>query len=252
MTFRFFKSAASALLLGCVTLGAQTVPPPQVLPPPGATPAPEDKKPKVGFLRFWNMLPKETGELLLMQDGGPSQDTPLLTAATLNYYATYLDTKPGRYALKVIRSEDPTKTVLKNFDLILKKDVYVTFLARLVDGKPVIEMLDDTYDPEKEIAGKLVIRNVAPETTITVTSPALPIARPVAFGEESTVDKLPLKPTLFRMQAKMPDGKSRSWACEIDFKTCRHASLWLVLDSHGRFRPRMSPDGQTEIAFTEK
>jgi len=247
MTFRFFRSALSALCLSALPLAAQTA-----TPPPAATPAPEDeKKPKLGYFRFWNMMPTEAGEFQLLHDAGGPEPVILIGAESMNFFADYVGVKPGRYALKVVRVADP-KTVLKTFDVVMKKDVFVTFYARAIEGKLSLEMLDDTYDLEKALTGKIVLRQFVKDAAITVKSTALSQPAALAFGEERVLENLPLKPVVFQMQATMPDGKVRSWASEVDFRNTRHASLFLVLDVYGRFRPRPSADGQAEVDYSKK
>jgi len=219
-------------------------------PPPEATPAPKDEKiPKLGYFRFWNMMPVEAGEFQLLHDTGAADPVVLIGAESMNFFADYVATKPGRYALKVVRLAEP-KTVLKTFDVVLKANVFVTFFARPVEGKLSIEMLDDTYDPEKELTGKIALRHFIKDAAITVKSNASPQPIALAFGEERVVENLPLKPIVFQMQATMPDGKTRSWASEVNFSKTRHATLFLVLDVYGRFRPRASADGQAEVDYT--
>jgi len=238
MTFSFFKWLTLSLILSAGPVLAQA--------PASATPDPADaKKPKEGFVRFWNMLPKAAGELSLVYDSA-GETTTLLSAAPNNYYAGYTPIKPGRYALRMVRSADP-KTSLKTFDLILRANVYVTFYAHVVDGAMAVEMLDDTYDRTKADTGSLTIRHLYPGVKVTVHSDTDPTVQALEFGEVKKLDGLPLKTIFFQMEASLPDGQVKKWATEVNFSGCRHASLLLIQDPYGRFRPRASPDGQTEF-----
>lgn len=241
MTFKSFGLILSLALATSLQVAAQG--PPTV---PGATPAPE-KKPKVGYMRFWNMLPAETGDLQVLQDAGAGESTAILNAEVNNVYVSYNPFKPGRYALKVVRAADP-KTVIKDFDLILRADVYVSFYARKVDDKVVIDMIDDTYDRTTALSGKAVIRHRIPGASVTIKSAALPLPITLAYGDERVLENLPLKPVVFNMQLVGANGIPKGWTIEVDFQTNRHSSIWLVSDTFGRFRPRTSIDGQLEDA----
>jgi hypothetical protein len=242
MTSSSFRWLFLSLILSAAPLRAQEPAAPSPAAAAGAA-----KKPKEGYVRFWNMLSKQTGEFSLVQETG-ADAASLLSAAPNNYYASYVPFKPGRYALKVIRSADP-KTSIKTFDLILRSDVYVTFYAHMADGVLAVEMLDDTYDRAKTDAGSLTIRQLYPGVKVTVRTSVNSASRPLEFGQVDKLDGLPLKPVFLQMEAALPGGRVRKWATEVNFSGCRHASLLLVQDPYGRFRPRISPDGQAE--FTE-
>jgi hypothetical protein len=237
MTFSFCKSLLLSLLVAAPLLA-------QAPKPATPTPAP---KPKEGYVRFWNMLPEEAGDLNILHDTGAGEPQVFAGASPANYSAGYFPVKPGRYALKVVRVLDP-KTPLKTFDLVLRADVYVTFLAQVKDHALSIEMLDDTYDREKTFAGRLTIRHLLPGAKISVTPTDRRTLGPLTDGAVEVLDDLPLKSVLLKMKATLPNGKTRDWTSEVDFRGCRHASLLLALDPYGRFRPRLSADGQSEFS----
>jgi hypothetical protein len=208
---------------------------------PRATPAP-GKKPKEGNFRFWNMLPRTESELLLIKNGAGPDGEPLLTATPGNYYASYIKVPPARYSLKVVRPSDP-QTALENFDVLVRSEVYVTFLAHLVNGKPKVEMVDDTFDAATATAGRLTIRQHFPDANVVVTTNTQVTSRNLAPGETQALDGLPLKSIELKMRATLPGGQTQTWATEVDFRTARHASLLVIPDPYGRFRPRVSIDG---------
>ena len=233
--YKSYKPALSLLLIAsaCLgTAGAQEV----------GTPAPAEKKPKHGYIRFWNMLPKGSGPLLLQQKGAAPDAAPIATAEPLNYYASYEPVAPAKYALSVVRAGN-TSAPLQQFNLLLRSDVYVTFLAREVNGKPTVEMLDDTYDPAAVTAGRITIRNHFPDAQVTVTGDASIQSRLLSCGDFQVLDGFPLRPVLLEMQAKLPNGKTQRWSAEVDFRSSKRATLLVMADPYGRFRPRVSADG---------
>lgn len=194
---------------------------------------------------MWNMLPRGSAKLQLLQDKGAAEAEAILTATPRNCSSSYLPLPQGRYAFKIAASTDP-KTALKTFDVVLRPDVFVTFLAQEKEGKPEIEMLDDTYDPEKATMGRLIIRQQVKGATVTVTSNVSVSSRPLNYGETETIENLPLQLVFFRMKATQPNGKVENWSTEVDFRTSRRASLLLLEDPYGRFRATTSADGQGE------
>jgi hypothetical protein len=230
-----FRSVLSALVLfGATALAA----------PPAATPAPTpEKKPKEGYLRFWNLLPRGKDELKLVKSDGTPEGVALLTAAPLNYYAGYEPLPAGRYSLKVVRASDPM-TPLQTFDVSLQRDAFVTFVARLVAEKIQLQMVDDTYDPLAAQNGRLVIHQMFPKANVIVTSSAELRSEVLGYGSAQTLDGFPLKSVTFNLQATLADGKRKSWSTEVDFRNARHASLIIMPDMYDRFRVRLSTDGQ--------
>lgn len=236
MTSKSFRLALLSALLLCVGMvHAQPA-------TPAPTPAPP-KKPKEGYFRFWNMLPRDAGDLVLIHDNGTPDGDPLLFASPMNYHADYLPVPLARYALKIVRRTD-LKLAVQTFDVLVRADVHVTFLAQLSGGKLNVEMLDDTYDPEKAIAGRLTIRHFFPAATVQVTSSSQLASRALTPGESQAIEGFPLQPVMLEMRATLANGKTQTWSSEVDFSRARHASLLIVPDPYGRFRPRVSIDGR--------
>lgn len=245
MTSCIFRLLLSSLLLGAGPLLAQT--PDGTVNPPAApvaasTPDPKEKKPKYGYVRFWNMLPKEAGDFQILRPSATGEPETFITAPPANTYASYITVPPGHYSLQVVRASDP-KSILKTFNVTLKGNVFLTFIARAVDRQLTIEMLDDTYDHNSELDGRLTIRHEIPGATISVVSGQRGV-RGLVYGQVEKVEGFPTKPAEIKMNAVLANGQKKEWVMELDFGTCRHATVLLALDPYGRFRPRISPDGQ--------
>jgi|GEM_PF-2964363 len=241
MISSFCKSVLPSLLL-TATLLAQ--------PPVGATPtpSPEEKKPKFGYVRAWNFLPVDAGDVTLLQDNG-GEGEPITTMAPSNWSAGYIPLKPARYGFKVVRTAD--KTPLKTLDVLLRADVYITILVSMKEGAITVEMLDDTYDQVQTVTGKLTVRHLIPGAKLSVTVPGVATSGALTDGAVHVLENLPLRPVMIQMHAALPDGRVRDWNSQINFSDCRHASILLGLDNYKRFRPRIVADGQSYVAPAE-
>jgi len=195
------------------------------------------------------MLPPEAGDLSLLQDNGGEGEI-VASAPPTNVAARYIPLKAGRYPLKIVRSADP-KTPLKTVDLVLRQDVFVTFVAYVKDKALAVEMIDDTFDPTVTTAGKLTIHHFLPGARITIAATANAKTGTLTEGTTEVLENLPLRPLMVQMKAALPDGQVREWTAEANFKLYRHASVLLVLDPYGRFRPRIVVDGQTNSTAPE-
>lgn len=241
--FRSCRSVISIALAALALQGAALAQRPAVPASPAtpATPA-ATPKPKFGYIRFWNMLPKTYGALALVPGGSAPGAEPMALAAPSNFWDSYTEVPPQRYNLAV--SFDKDRTIpLQQFDVLLRKDVYITLLATEVDGKPKVEMVDDTYDPATTVAGKLTVRHFFPDAEVTVKVSTGGATTPMKWNEVQVVDGLPLQPSLLNMEAKMANGKVHQWSAELNPAITRRATLMLVPDPYGRFRPRLNPDG---------
>lgn len=241
----FFKLLLSSLLLSAATLLAQAPADTSTngAPTAGATPAPKASKKKEGYLRFWNMLPKTEGELVLIMADQTPEGVALLSGSPHNYQASYIGMTPGHYAFKVVRRSDPA-TVLQNFNVILRGDVYVTFLASIFENRVKVEMLDDTYDPAVALTGKLTVRHFFPGASVVITVGNRISSRPLGFGETQSLEGLPLESVELKMKATDPKGQTQLWSTFFDFAAARHATLLVLGDRYGRFRPRAAVDGR--------
>lgn len=238
MMCKSYRSALSLLLLVVCWpgwLGAQA--------PATPKPTPEDKKPK-GFVRVWNMLPKGSGNLLLLLKNDPPNMAAICTAEPANFYANYQPMPQAQYPFIVVREAD-RKAPIEHFDVILRQNVYVTFLATLENGKPKVQMIDDTFDPTTVSAGRLTLRNYFPDARVSVIADGKIQSPVVNSGESQVLDGLPVGPVVLQMKATLPGGKTQQWSSQVDFRTSKHASLLVVPDPYGRFRPRISYDGPT-------
>ena len=246
MTSAFFRSVLSALALfvAATTVASPPATPPPAATPPAATPSPEKaKKPKEGYVRFWNLLPRGNDELKLVKVDGTADGASLLTASPLNYYAGYEPLPVGKYALKVVRANDPV-TTLQTFNVTLAGNAFVTFVARMASDKMDFQMVDDTYDHMAAQNGRLVIHQQFPKANVIVTSNAQLRSEVLGYGSAQTLEGFPLKSVTFNLQATLADGKRKTWSTDVDFRTARHASLIIMPDMYDRFRVRFSADGQ--------
>ncbi len=228
----------AVLLLGSggTVLRAQAVVSPDPAAKASATPKPQ------AYVRFWNMLigPNAPDLQLLL-----SEDRPLTVGPSANASAGYLAVDPGTYTFTVRRPNDPNG-VIKRLPVALRADVYITLLAAAgKDGKPDVQIINDTTDPKADdSAGKLVVRQFFPSASVTVGVNAPPAGNPLAFGESTTLEGLPLRGTIVNMRASGLGPAPKNWNVEADFATGGHHATMLILpDPYGRFRPRLMFDG---------
>ena len=210
-------------------------------PGPSAKPSPT---PKVqAYVRFWNMLiGKDAPDLQLMA----AEDKPMTVGPSGNAFAGYLAVDPGTYNFSVRRPNDPT-TVIKRLPIVLRGDVYVTLLVVAgKDGKPDVQIIDDTVNPKTDDGlGTLVIRQFFPGTSVTVGVNAAPSGAALTFGDLTTMEHLPLH-AVVNMRAEGVGPAPKTWNVEADFASGGHHATMLVLaDPYGRFRPRLVFDGAT-------
>lgn len=239
MTFSFSKLLPCSLLICLMMAGSLVAQTPVATP----TPEPKERKVKQGYMRFWNMLPKEAGDLVLIKNTGKAEGEPVMSAEPRNYYSDYIPVPVGRYALKAVRSEQP-EVSLGDFDVLLRSDVYVTFLASIVEGKLKVEMLDDTYDPTASPTGQLTIRQQFLNARVIISVAGSSIrSRELTFGETETIEGLPLKTIELKMTAVLANGQKQAWNTDVDFRTVRRAALLIIPDAYGRFRPRLAMSG---------
>lgn len=246
MTHRFFRltpikfSALGKWVLlvallaatGSATSRAQT-------PEPTPTPTPATNKPKLAYLRLWNMLPSTpptTLELL-------SADKPLVTGAVCNFYAGYASVAPGAFTLTVRRAGDQNGAI-KRLPVNLLADMFVTVLVSSKDGQPNVELINDTVDPKAAVTKRLVLRQLFPNAKVTtVVGNAAPSA-PLTFGETAVLDNLPEASSSLTVQAAIPGQSVKSWSMPLELPPNARATLLIFPDSYGRFRPRLAMDGQ--------
>ena len=250
----------SWLVVACCLIGsagAQT-PVPRATPAPAATPVPappatpepapvasgtpRESKAKHGWLRFWNVLPKESGEFMLIKENGTPEGDTLLSAAPENFYASYIKLPIGKYNLKMVRREAPA-TVIQYVDFTLKGDDSFTLLVSAPDRKLKVETIDETYSLADAPAGRLTIRHHFPGARINVIVGAQTKSHDLSPGDTEVLENLPLRAVEVKTQAALPGGKVESWSTEVNFQNLRHATLLVVPDPYGRFRPRIAIEG---------
>src|SRR4051794_36373894 len=84
MKSKFFTLATSTLLLTAGVVVAQS----------------QSPAPKVGYIRFWNMLPTQNGTFEVRRLSGPGSEQSL-GSATSYRYTSYRDIPIGRYKVAV-------------------------------------------------------------------------------------------------------------------------------------------------------
>lgn len=239
MTFKSSKLIHSERWLGTLALCFAFTAASAQQPPAAAanqTPAP------AGYVRFWNMLTAKGSPSLQLL----SSETSLLTvAAPSNSGSNYVSLPPATYTF-IVRKVGDTVNPLKKVAVVLRVGTYITFLVSEKGGQPTVELLDDTQDPKKADApSRLVVRQFMPAAKVTVATREGATSQEVGFGETTTLENLPNRNVFLTMKATGLGPEVAVWHTDADFSTSRHATLLIVGDAYGRFRPRLSYDGQS-------
>lgn len=189
------------------------------------------------------MLPDTpTNNLLLL--AGDKQELSIVPPG--NLYASYLAAPAGSYAL-VVRRLGETSGALQRFPVALPDQTYITLLAIEKNGQPTVEMSNDTPDPKMvEGYARIVLRQLFPGAQIKVSVVGGPTSPMLGYGETAALENVPPNgQTSINLQAQLPTTppSARNWTLTGDFSVARHATLLLVADPYGRFRPRLAYDG---------
>ena len=195
---------------------------------------------KLGYVRFWNMLPPANGKFDL-RNAGDSAGTNLFSGTSYQY-ASYVGLAVGRYHLVVYKSGDQVKP-LKSFDVDLKPESYFTVLMSPQAGAMNIELLQDTID-RKATTATLTVRNYFPGLTVAVSSGDKHIIDALAYGQIYKAEGLPTVNMPLTLRTKLPNGTPAESGAEADFRASKRATLLIIPDSYGRFRPRVTIDGR--------
>lgn len=231
MQSRFFTLASNIALAGLSfsALSAQT---------PGQSPTP----PPTGYIRFWDMLPRANGDFELRKvDAKGVPETVLLRGYPL-VYSSYSEFQTGKYRVAIVKTSAP-KIPLKTFDLDLKGETFCTFLLAPKGGVQAFELIDDTLAP-KPTSATLTVRNFFGGASVTVLSGGKVIADSLPFGQSVAVGGFALNRITFIMRTTLANGKPAESTAEADFTASSHATLLIIPDPYGRFRPRMTLDGK--------
>ncbi len=220
MRLRFSTLASSFLLLLVEGLFAQ-----QQTPPP-----------KLGYIRFWDMLPAANGSFEVQKIGASTSEGRLLSGSAYQY-SSYVQFPIGRYRLGVLKKG--TTTPLKMFDVDLRQETFFTILV----SPRSIDMFDDTIDP-KSTSAMLTIRNFFPSTNLSISANSKPVVAALQSGQSYQATGFPLTRVTVTVQTKLPDGKPAQSDLDIDFRQCSKATLLVIPDVYGRFRPRVTFDGK--------
>ena len=205
-----------------------------------ASPSPSPK-PALGYIRLWNMLPGKTAPSIQLLSG---EDKVLTTASAYNYNAGYASVPPGTYTFVVRRAGD-TANPLKKIPVLLRGDTSITFLVSEKNGQPAVDLLDDTLDPKKlDIPSQLMVRQFMPGARVTVATREGAACKEIGYGESARIDNLPNRSAFLTMKATGLGPEPKTWTTEADLATARRATLLVVPDPYGRFRPRLAYDGQ--------
>jgi len=196
----------------------------------------------MGYVRFWNMLPKESGAFDLIRDNGTPEGEVALSAPPVNYYASYIPMPVGRYSFKLVRREAPN-SVIDHIAINLRGEDSFTILLSAPDRKLKVETLEDTYDPSATPSGRLTIRQYFENARVNVTVGTQVRSHELVTGDVEKLDGLPAAVAEIRMRATMPDGKTVNYTTEVNFASMRHAVILIVPDPTGRCRPRVNVDG---------
>jgi hypothetical protein len=191
---------------------------------------------KVGYIRFWDMLPPTSGTFEVRKTSGATSEPTMLigTAYKASGYGEY---SVGKYHLGVFkRGEDRP---VKIFDVDLKPETYLTILI----SPQSIDLFDDTIDP-KATTGTITVRNYFIGATVAVVSRDQRIVDALPYGNSYMAAGLPLSSMPITVHAHLPNEQTAEAGGEVNFKTSKRATVLIIPDSYGRFRSRITEDGK--------
>ena len=214
------------------------------------TPAEAKPKPPVAYIRFWNMLPKTPANNLMLLAG---EKDALSSIPPSNIFADYIAAPAGSYTLVVRRLSEETGAI-QRLPVALPDKAFITLLAIEKNGQPTVEAYNDTPDPKVvESSARITLRQFFPGAHVKVSVVGGPTSQTLDYGQTATLENVPPNgQTSIVLQAALPTTppSTRNWTLTADFSVARHATLLLVADSYGRFRPRLAYDGQLGSAPT--
>ena len=226
---RLLPPVTALLFLAALTVRAQQ---------PSPSPSP---RPAQAYVRFWNMLPNKDAPSLQLFSG---ENKLLTTAVGSNYAASYNPIAPGTYTFEIRKAGD-TANPLKKQPVILRGDTYITYLVSQKNGQTAVELIDDTLDPKNtDGPSRLVVRQFIPGAQVTVTTRDGNTSQAVGYGESTALEVMPNRVSVMTLKATGLGPEPSTWNIETDFTTARHATVLVVADPYGRFRPRLTYDGQ--------
>ena len=203
--------------------------------------APSPTAAKSGGLRFWDMLPPGNGSFEVRKAGAPESEQNLLSGSAYEY-SSYVEFVGEKYQLAVFKKGD-RKNPLKLINIDLKPDTFFTIIVSPKGGVVTVEVFDDTTDP-KATAGTLTIRNYFSGSTVAVTSVNQNWLTPFHMGKAKRLPVFPWNEWRLPSAQKLPNGTVAESGAEADFKASSRATVLVIPDSYGRFRPRVTIDGK--------
>ena len=202
----------------------------------------ESSKNKVGYIRFWNMLPPANGTFDLRRSGGNPSEANLYTKVPAYRYSSYRELVPGTYNVAVYRTTD-ANTALKTFTVNLKPNSFFTILVSPEGGAVNVQLFDDTIDP-KVASAMLTVRNYFPGLTVDVSSATQSIVSSLPYGKSFVAGNFPFKKIPLTLRTRLPNGTPTESEAEVDFLESKRCTLLIIPDPYGRFRPRVTIDGR--------
>ena len=201
-------------------------------------------KPKVGYVRFWNMTIPTANVVLELVAGSTPDAHALNTASPANYYAGYAPLIAASYALRVYRAGDRQQAI-KSFELTVKDHSYFTLFATQESGGPItVELIDDTPAPTKVLKNRLTIRQFCQDMTVVVVASGNYKSDPTPYGKTTFLEGMPNGNVPLSVRAtKTRDNAVKTWDTTADFRVAHRATLFIVNDLYGRMRARVAMDG---------
>ncbi len=132
---------------------------------------------------------------------------------------------------------------MKTLSLDVRPNSYFTILVSPEGGVLNVQLINDTLDP-KAATATLMVRNFYPGLTVSVTSGTQNIVNALPYGQSYIANGFPLKRTPLTLRSRLPDGTLTESEAEADFVASKRATLLIIPDTYGRFRPRVTIDGK--------
>ncbi|HSH37483.1 MAG TPA: hypothetical protein VK993_01750 [Chthoniobacterales bacterium] len=172
---------------------------------------------------------------------GSSPGEGTLANGTPGNYSSYLDVPPVKQRVAMFKRGDRS-TPFGLFDLPFEPDRFLTVLVHGDPRRPKVELVDDTTIAA-DAPGVLRVWNFFPGATVNVSA-SQQSSGSVPYNGYAVISGLPRSTISAKLEGKLPNNTPVQAEVELGFgASAQRATLLILPDSYGRFRPRVAIDG---------
>jgi hypothetical protein len=199
----------------------------------------EAEREQLANIRFCNMVDStNTIDVVSAKEG-----QNIFKKMTSYKVGVYKTSKPGAQNFLIYETNDRSKPICDPVSFSATAGSSHTVIVYKENNSIKTMVVDDDYKPKNEALGRFRLFNFINGVEVEISDSNGTKQPNISENDIKSLENLNAQATIVEVLATLPDKSIRKWSFNTNFEDKKSLSAFLILDSYGRLRPKVTFDG---------